>query len=495
MGLQRSKKESLPKRTVLRSAGLPRFFSKQLLVFLLLAFSVVVIDLFIYTFIALNESNTNFHSGTPTTTMRVLDSNLTSKDGSYSLLEQGVEALAAQDAWAMLIDDTGTVIWSQNLPDKVPLSYSLNDIAMAVHYANIVDFPVFFWDRNDGLLILGFPQGTYWHVALSLPESTVRSIPLYVLLILGIDLALFFVAYLISRRRTQSGILPIVGALDSLSQGRPSTLNLKGDLREIGEKITEASAVLERKDTARANWIRGVSHDIRTPLSMMLGYADGIAEDQRVPENTRIQAAVIRTQGFKIKDLVTDLNTASQLDYDMQPLNLERIHLARLLRSIAATYMNEGLAKHHPLEIHVDSAAEDALILGDERLLTRALENALTNARLHNEQGCAISITLQLCLEPQGNVKEIPRAVVCVADDGQGASAATMSALETRLARSRTITTAAGCAMAADESSTGTEHGLGLVLVDRITRAHGGFLMVDGTPGGGFSVKLTLPLA
>lgn len=122
----------------------------------------------------------------------------------------------------------------------------------------------------------------------------------------------------------------------------------EGDLREIGQRITETSGIIEQKDAARANWIRGVSHDIRTPLSMILGYADAIAADEGASDDVRADAQVIRAQGLKIKDLVTDLNTASKLDYDMQPLDLERVHLPRLLRSVVAEHVNSGLDELHP---------------------------------------------------------------------------------------------------------------------------------------------------
>ena len=189
---------------------------------------------------------------------------------------------------------------------------------------------------------------------------------------------------------------PIAEALDALSDGRAAELHLKGDLRDIGDQITETSAVIEQKDAARASWIRGISHDIRTPLSMILGYADALVQDEGAAEEARASARVIRAQGLKIKDLVTDLNTASQLDYDMQPMRLERVHAARLLRTVAAAHANSGLDEAHPIELDIAEDALNAVVLGDERLLTRAVENAISNARLHNEQGCTISVELAL---------------------------------------------------------------------------------------------------
>lgn len=482
----------------------PRFFTKQLLAFLLLAFAVVVVDFFLYAAIAYSESENNFNDGTPIATVRAVDAGLAQEDGAYALSPEAADVLAEQEAWALLVDGSGAAVWEHDVPADVPRSLTPADAAMAAHYGTVADRPAFFWDRDDGLLVVGFPKGAYWHMSMDLPESTIRNLPLYVLLMFAVDLAIFFVAYFVSRRRTQRAVAPILGALDDLSEGRPSTLRLKGDLRDVGERITEASALIEQKDAARANWIRGVSHDIRTPLSMILGYADAVAQDGQAPDGVRAQAAVIRTQGLRIADLVTDLNTASRLDYDMQPLDLERIHLARTLRSVVAAHANDGLDEAHPLELEVDESAADAVVLGDERLVTRAVENALANARLHNEDGCNVVVRLSVRQgKPSGGGRGAGAtagdpagfAVIRVTDDGAGVSREGLAALEARLARSRTAASASGCAVGSPGSTATAEHGLGLVLVDRIARAHGGCIALDGAPGEGFSVEVVLPLA
>ena len=474
-----------------RMPSLARFFTKQLLLFTALAFLIVVVDFFLYTVIAFHESNENFDDGTPALVIRAVDGALALGEEGWTLGEAGAAELDAHGAWAVLVDGEGAVAWSHGAPDDVPASFTPNELAMAAHYANIADYPAFFWNRDDGLLAVGFPKGTYWHMGLTFPASTVRMVPFYLLLVFAVDLGILFTVYAVSRRRTQRAVGPIADALDALSEGRAAELRLKGDLREIGDQITEASGIIEQKDAARANWIRGVSHDIRTPLSMILGYADALAADGRVPEDARAQAALIRAQGLKIKDLVTDLNTASQLDYDMQPLKLERIGLPRLLRTVVAGHMNAGLDELHPIGLDVDEDAAEAVVLGDERLITSAVENAIANARLHNESGCNVAV--RLAVREGAQAPEAGRgatggfAAIRVADDGAGASPEELAALEARLARARTSRSAAG--------SYGEEHGLGLVLVDRIARAHGGSLVLKGEPGRGFAVEGLLPLA
>lgn len=526
-----------------RGAGaLARFFTKQVLWFIFLVFALLIIDVFLYILIAVHEMDRNYLYGTPATVTRTASEQLALEDGVYVLGDDAAAQLDGQGAWAQLIDTGGAVVWSHGVPQAsaeaaeepatdgsggsdatggsdadasgdapvqdpgssaeapaaaaaseassvadddggpVPDAYTLNDIALIAHYHTVKGQPAFIWERPDGLLLVAFPAGTYETMTITWPRETWTSLPTYIGGIIVADLLILFAAYVVYRRRTQRAVEPINDALGALSRGGRAQLDLKGDLAPIADQINETSDILEHKDRAREQWIRGVSHDIRTPLSLIIAKAEGIAADEEAVDATRSEARAIRTQGLKIKDLVADLNAASQLSFSERPLDLERVHLAKLLRSIAASYLNSGLDAAHPLDFELDDACSDAVVLGNERMLTRLVENLLANARLHNPDGCAIAMTL------------VPRTVdgtrcaeLRVSDDGAGIDPAALAALEERLSRAR---------LAPDDAvPDDAGYGLGLVLVDRIARAHGGSFDVEGSPGAGFSAFAVLPLA
>ena len=530
-----------------RGAGaLARFFTKQVLWFIFLVLALLIIDMFLYILIAVHEMDRNYLYGTPATVTRIASEQLTLEDGAYVLGDDAAAQLDAQGAWAQLIDAEGAVVWSHGVPQASaeaaeeptdatggsdatdttdatdaspadasgdataqdpgssaeapaaaatpeegsitddegapPDSYSLNDIALIAHYHTVKGRPAFIWERPDGLLLVAFPAGTYETMTITWPRETWASLPTYIGGIIVADLLILFAAYVVYRRRTQRAVEPINDALGALSRGGRAQLDLKGDLGPIADQINETSDILEHKDRAREQWIRGVSHDIRTPLSLIIAKAEGIAADEGAVDATRSEARAIRTQGLKIKDLVADLNAASQLSFSERPLDLERVHLAKLLRSIAASYLNSGLDGAHPLDFELDDACSDAVVLGDERMLTRLVENLLANARLHNPDGCAIAMTLAPCTVGGARCAELH-----VTDDGAGIDPAALAALEERLSRAR---------QAPDDAvPDDAGHGLGLVLVDRIARAHGGSFDVAGSPGAGFSARAVLPLA
>lgn len=530
-----------------RGAGaLARFFTKQVLWFIFLVLALLIIDVFLYILIAVHEMDRNYLYGTPATVTRIASEQLALEDGAYVLGDDAAAQLDAQGAWAQLIDAEGAVVWSHGVPQASaeaaeeptdatdgsdatdttdatgttpadasgdaaaqdpgssaeapaaaatpeegsitddegapPDSYSLNDIALIAHYHTVKGRPAFIWERPDGLLLVAFPAGTYETMTITWPRETWTSLPTYIGGIIVADLLILFAAYVVYRRRTQRAVEPINDALGALSRGGRAQLDLKGDLGPIADQINETSDILEHKDRAREQWIRGVSHDIRTPLSLIIAKAEGIAADEGAVDATRSEARAIRTQGLKIKDLVADLNAASQLSFSERPLDLERVHLAKLLRSIAASYLNSGLDGAHPLDFELDDACSDAVVLGDERMLTRLVENLLANARLHNPDGCAIAMTLAPCTVDGARCAELR-----VTDDGAGIDPAALAALEERLSRAR---------QAPDDAvPDDAGHGLGLVLVDRIARAHGGSFDAAGSPGAGFSARAVLPLA
>ena len=72
-------------------------------------------------------------------------------------------------------------------------------------------------------------------------------------------------------------------------------------MAEINIKLNNAGDYLIKKDNTRAEWIRGVSHDIRTPLSMILGYSSEMEDNPELPAATRKQAGIIREQSEKLR--------------------------------------------------------------------------------------------------------------------------------------------------------------------------------------------------
>jgi signal transduction histidine kinase len=384
---------------------------------------------------------------------------LTNTEGTYSLNAAATAQMQKQYIWAMLIDRDGQVIWSQNLPGDIPRQYTLTDVAsFSRWYLN--DYPVSVWEHPDGLLVLGSPKSTIWKYNITSTEDTISHIPglLTGFLILNVlaALALALILGLWLYRKLK----PLYNGITALPKKESLTLPTAGVTGEVARILNETSVILSQqekqlahRDQARTEWIAGVSHDIRTPLSMVMGYASELENNPNLPAAEQNQARIIRQQSQRIKVLVDDLNLASKLEYDAQPMVLTRISPAALIREVAVDFINDGLAEPYSLSVDITEETNGPILLGDQALIRRALTNLIDNSIRHNPRGCEIKLSVS-------NSMEGP--VIKVSDDGKGYPP-------------ELIENSGGL----DESLLLGNHGLGLIIVRRIMKIHGGKVVFE----------------
>lgn len=391
----------------------------------------------------------------------------------FGISGETVQELNRNQIWAMYLDEGGNCNWSVSLPEEVPTKYKAQDIAV-FSKGYLQDYPVFVRSMEDGLLVLGYPKNSFIKLTgNNLPVRAVRIFPLFVAGIMAADILLLFLAYYFSKRKISENTEPIMASIKTLSAGKPVHLSVRGELSEIADSVNQASRILSRQNQAHANWISGISHDIRTPLSMIMGYAERIAGDHAASGNVKQEAAVIRVQSAKIKDLVQDLNLVSQLEYEMQPLYKEQVRLSKLLRSYAVNLLNAGIPEQYSLETEISKDAETAVIECDARLISRAVSNLVQNSIHHNPQGCTISLRLSC---PDTAI------LLTVADNGVGLSDEKLRELEEKPHY-----------MESTDERLDLRHGLGLLLVRQIVEAHGGTMKLESAPQSGYKTILAFP--
>jgi len=437
------------------------YISKYLLTFFAFVLFLSLVNILAF---ALTFGGSVFREYGPASPVNMLEA--VADDLSASgISEEMARELDRNHIWAMYLDAGGNRVWAVSLPEELPAQYTIQDAAV-FSKGYLEDYPVFVRVVDDSLLVLGYPKDSFVKITGNyFPTKMVRLLPIFVTVMLSADVLLLFCVYWFSKRKISKNTEPIMAAIKKLSTGRPADLSVKGELSEIADSVNQASRVLSRQNEARANWISGVSHDIRTPLSMIMGYAQRISSDEAAGGNIRQEAEIIRVQSEKIKDLVRDLNLVSRLEYEMQPLRKKPVRLSKLLRSYAADLLNAGIGPEYSIEVEISSDAEIAVIEGDARLLSRAINNLVQNSIKHNPQGCAI----RLCLDCSGGTISLT-----VSDNGVGLSAEKLRELEEKPHY-----------MESTDERLDLRHGLGLLLVRQIVEGHGGTMkMVNGLFGG-----------
>lgn len=434
---------------------------------------IVALDLLIF-FFTFNGTVSNINKNNPVQILEKISDNLTIQNGEYLLNNEYQKYLAMNNIWGIIIDDNGNVIWQHNLPKEIPLKYSLQDVA-TFSKGYIEDYPVFTWKQDNNLLVLGYPKNSYSKFMTNyLPLSAIQKIPFILLIMLVSNIAILFIVYYLSKRNVMLKVAPILNGIDKLSHGETVTLHINGELEEIGNRINETSLQLKKQNQARANWISGVSHDIRTPLSMIMGYADRISSTLNIEENTKKQADIIKSQSVKIKNLVQDLNLVSQLNYNVQPIQEQPVYFCKMIREIVVEYLNNEMNNKFEFELSLNSATEQIAIMGDERLLSRAIQNLISNSINHNESGCTISVNLEV---NRNNL------ILTISDNGKGISEKELEKIQSTPHY-----------LQSTDDRLDLRHGLGLLLVKEIVSIHKGTVSISSELNKGFSTTISLPI-
>lgn len=443
------------------------YISKYLLSFFAFVLALLLVDILAFALTFGGVVFREYGAASPANMLEAVASELSAS----GISEETEQALNGHQIWAMLLDADGACTWSVSLPEEVPMRYTLQDVAL-FSKGYLQDYPVFVRSVEKGLLVLGYPKDSFMKLTGNyFPIRAVRLFPLFAAGVLVIDILLLFLVYFFSKRSISKNTEPVMTAIQTLSTGKPVRLSVGGELSEIADSVNQASQVLSRQNQARANWISGVSHDIRTPLSMIMGYAGRIACDETAGENIRQEAEIIRAQSAKIKDLVRDLNLVSRLEYEMQPLHKEPVRLSKLLRSYAADLLNDGVDPEYSVEVEISSDAETVVMECDARLISRAINNLVQNSINHNPQGCNIGLCLT-CSETD--------VFLTVADNGVGLSAEKLRELKEKPHY-----------MESTDERLDLRHGLGLLLVRQIVEAHGGTIKMESAPQNGYKTILT----
>ena len=376
-------------------------------------------------------------------------------------------------AWAMVLDENGTVIWQYDLPQNLNKRYTASEIASFSRWY-LDDWPVFCWTADYGLFVAALPRDSVWKYNLYNDAAMMSAFAAGLLPTLAVLLAVVVgcCAYFSWRGARQLRV--IAAGLDTIADGGTVELPTNGYAGELADTVNRASEqlrrrneIIARRDDARTNWIAGVSHDVRTPLALILGWAEQLERDAALPAAARQKAGGIRTQSEKLRVLIEDLNLTSKLQYGAQPLRRQPVQAGPLLRRLAAEFCESPLAADCDVAVELPPDADKAVLHADAALLGRAVENLLNNAARHNAPGVHITLAATL----RENALELT-----VADDGAGYPAAVLHALQT------------------GETGENTPHILGLHVVEQIAQAHGGRVQFMQNEPKGAKAVIQIPI-
>lgn len=238
----------------------------------------------------------------------------------------------------------------------------------------------------------------------------------------------------------------------------------------LGTALKEAEIEREQLETAKRDWIAGVSHDLKTPLSYVNGYSSLLLNENYIfdEDEKRTYLSAIYAKGAYIEKLIDDFNLTLFID-DAGKVQLKyaQIELIGFLKNLLADIANNPKAQ--PYELGFDTTLSHLDVVMDETLMYRALYNILINCVEHNPEGTKIDIILKQSQE---------EIYIDVTDNGVGIDQEMADNIFDKYYSSKS-------------KQTGSR-GLGLFIAKQMIEAQGGTLSIKSTKTKGTTFHITI---
>ena len=253
----------------------------------------------------------------------------------------------------------------------------------------------------------------------------------------------------------------------NLSQQVPVRSN--DELGELARAFNKMSSELLRSVNARKQMTADIAHELRTPLSLILGHAEAVHDGVLPPSRENFE--IIREEAARLEHLVDDLRTLSLADAGELRMSLQTIEPERLLQEVASLFQYQTQRKDIDLRLEIVSPIPAIVV--DPGRMTQVLTNVMDNAIRYTPEGGTILLSAK-----EGN----DHVQLAVHDSGPGLNAEELRRIFNRFYR-------------ADVSRQREDggSGLGLAIAKSIVEAHGGQISAESEPGHGLSVMIRLP--
>ena len=398
-------------------------------------------------------------------------------NGEIKIEEIGLERLDEYGLWLQVIDETGQEVFSRNKPENYPARYSASELISLSGGAYEQGYTVFVssYESLEGTwsYLIGFPYAIGKHMLYYNGEHVGR---LSFLFLMGISfilcfVLLFMVWYGFWLTRHLGRIAKGIGDI-SLRSYVPLTEKgvfgeVYGAINQMDIELRKSDKVQEDTERLRREWIVNITHDLKTPLSPIKGYAELLmgtpAPDK---EAVREYGGIILKSANHTEKMMNDLKLTYQLDSGAVPYHPQTVRLVRFLKELVIDIVNDPAFANR--RIGFESNIQECQVSLDIDLFRRAVNNLI------NPPETEVTIRIDFGAEK--------KVLICISDNGTGMSEKEQSELFNRYYRGTNT----------KEKPEGS--GLGLAIAKQIITLHGGNIDVRSRLGEGTCFTIILSL-
>lgn len=306
----------------------------------------------------------------------------------------------------------------------------------------LVGIPVIQRQAYGGTLIISAPLASIQEAEAIIKEQLLMVTAILILISLVIT-------YFFSRAFTRP-ILKINEAAARMAGGNLSVrldIESKDELGMLSATINELSVQLQKIEQLRKELIANVSHEFRTPLSLIKGYAETIRDvTGEMPDKRNKQLNIILEEADRLKEMVDDTLKLSQMQSEYFKLDVSSFDIMAAVKNIRNRFTY--ILEEKDIKMEVSEFPSSILVSGDEARIEQVLYNFVNNACNHTSKGGVVSIKVS---ENADNAK------IEVIDNGKGISSEELPYIWDRFYK-----------VSAESKGTG----LGLAIAKKILEAH-----------------------
>ncbi|WP_299744447.1 sensor histidine kinase KdpD [uncultured Rossellomorea sp.] len=416
---------------------------------------------------------------------------LTTLDDFPEISKEVQDYLVQNDAWIQIYNSEGDMIKDYGAPKT--LHYSFNELLGVKEepWNSKYDLSLYRPDNSTLLYVIGTENTYYSPDAITdgmIDRSFIKGF-LIVSTILGLMIILLGLWY---GKKFGVPLLYMMKWINDMSEGKyVIPLNKKGvspllnkagmlhkryaffkDVVHSLEKLTSTlkknEQIQKKMDKTREEWITGLSHDLKTPISSIYGYSTLLVSDSYTWSQNEMNefGQIIQDKSHYMSELIEDLNLTYRLKNDALPLHKERIDVISFLQK----WMTQHQSSDKP--ILLETAHQVVFLDVDPKWFTRIMNNLVVNAIKHNPIGTIINIRV---------LKSEDSIIISVEDNGTGIDSESIQNLFNQYYRG-------GNTKDSDNGS-----GLGMAIAHQLVSAHDGKVEVTSKLNTGTTIRLIFP--
>lgn len=402
------------------------------------------------------------------------------ENGMPQVSEAGRISLEKFNLWVQILDDSGSQVAEYYKPDEIPSDYFLSELLEIADKNNYNDYTVFViptvLDGASYEYIIGFPLGISKVTMYFNSDRYMGGWPVVYTVVGGICLLIFIsgLTYGIWLTRHLTRISKSASAIAARAYVPGRTGGAFGDayksLNSLDSEIRLSDEIRADTDRMREEWITNITHDLKTPLSPIKGYAELLADAEynASPEEIKKYGQIILKNTAYTEQLINDLKLTYQLESGVMPIKLEVVNIVREVKEIVIDIANNPEYTGNTIQYQCD---EDRILAAvDLSLLRRAVSNIVINAIIHNAPETEVTVTISLNDD----------ITISISDNGRGLAKEEIKNLFTRYYRGTNT----------EDKPQGS--GLGLAIAKQIALLHNGGIEVHSVLGKGTDITIHL---